>query len=301
MNQPVKNARILDYTYYPQPPTPKDTQTKLEYQLELDMIKKRSKYVEGIHTDETYTTIAHLWLIKQMVKAKEWRFISDRDNSIISAMFRVFSKEVYRGDAHCFICQIDRSKSLKESFTEYHAAKSYLTSWGVNKGYVYEKLSKLAFLYLKDLFNTHEFHDTELVSGVPYKKRGKNPIEHPLPSVDQGTRWVDCLTDLSSYSPEDKANMVLSVNDKSVNAFMQQIRRRLSILERPLVTARGDGKSYIYSNFNPRYAQYAITILRAFYNFCMPYKSFDGVKATPAQRLGFTEKQFDLRDIIYFK
>jgi hypothetical protein len=32
-------------------------------------------------------------------------------------------------------------------------------------------------------------------------------------------------------------------------------------MERPLVTARGDGKSYIYENFNPKYAQDANTIL----------------------------------------
>ena len=82
---------------------------------------------------------------------------------------------------------------------------------------------------------------------------------------------------------------------------MQQIRRRISILERPLVTARGDGKSYIYSNFNPKYAQYAVTILRTYYNFCMAYKSWDNDIKTPAQRLGLTNKQFDIKDIIYFK
>lgn len=40
-----------------------------------------------------------------------------------------------------------------------------------------------------------------------------------------------------------------------------------SMLERPLTTARGDKKSYIYANFNPKYAQYMVTILRTYYNF----------------------------------
>ncbi|MBG9545130.1 hypothetical protein ABE29_20920 [Cytobacillus firmus] len=66
---------------------------------------------------------------------------------------------------------------------------------------------------------------------------------------------VDCTTDLSSYEPDQVASMILEVNDNATNFFIQQIRRRLSILERPLTTARGDGKSYIYSNFNPKYAQ----------------------------------------------
>ncbi|WHZ00478.1 hypothetical protein QNH48_15485 [Neobacillus sp. YX16] len=42
--------------------------------------------------------------------------------------------------------------------------------------------------------------------------------------------------------PKDIANLVLNVSDYSTNNFMQQIWRRLSILERHLVTARGDGK-----------------------------------------------------------
>lgn len=111
---------------------------------------------------------------------------------------------------------------------------------------------------------------------------------------------VNCTTDLSAYEPKQIAKMVLQVNDKATNAFIQQVRRRINILERPLVTARGDGKSYIYANFNPKYAQYALTILRTFYNFCLPFRSWDKRKLTPAQRLGLTDKQFTIKDIIYF-
>lgn len=98
--------------------------------------------------------------------------------------------------------------------------------------------------------------------------------------------------------------MIVNVNDNATNTFIQHIRRRLSILERPLTTARGDGKSYIYSNFNPKYAQMALTILRTYYNFCLSYKTKEGEKdviATPAQRLGLVNRQFSLKDIIYFR
>ena len=96
--------------------------------------------------------------------------------------------------------------------------------------------SKLAFLKLEEIFQTHQFHETVQINGKYHRKWAKNPIEHLFPSVDQRTRMVDCTTDLSSYESKDIANMVLHVNDHSVNAFMQQIRRRISILERPLVT-----------------------------------------------------------------
>ena len=93
---------------------------------------------------------------------------------------------------------------------------------------------------------------------------------------------------------------MMNVNDNATNTFIQQIRRRLSILVKLLNTARSDGKSYIYSNFNPKYAQMAITILRTYYNFCFTFTS-NGTMETTAQRLRITDKKFDLKDIILFK
>lgn len=98
---------------------------------------------------------------------------------------------------------------------------------------------------------------------------------------------VNLISYLSYISDEELAKLIIQVNNRSINNFFQTVRRRISILERPLVTARGDGKSYIYANYNPKYAQQITTILRTFYNFCWATKVFDE-KLTPAQRLGIT-------------
>jgi len=79
-----------------------------------------------------------------------------------------------------------------------------------------------------------------------------------------------------------------------------EVRRSISILGRPLVTARGDGKSYIYANCNPKYAQQILTIFRTFYNFCWPRK-YNKVKMTPAQKIGITDRAYDYKDIIYIR
>lgn len=72
------------------------------------------------------------------------------------------------------------------------------------------------------------------------------------------------------------------------------------MLERPLVTARGDGKSYIYANYNPKYAQQILTIFRTFYNFCWRRKYGDAY-LTPAQRFGLNDRVFEYTDIVYFR
>lgn len=296
-----KHARFGQYSHYPQPPSKNDTQTTSEHYNELTKVERRENYIDGLHVNSTYTTISHMWLIKQLVKASEWRFVTDDDKSLMTAIYRVFSDEFRRTDAHHFLCQTDKTKTRKQARQEFKDAKFNLIEWGALRDAGTNSLQKLAYLYLSELFETHHFHKEISFGTGSYNVYADNPVQHPLASPDRGFRSVDCKTDLSSLEPKEIAKLILNVNDNATNAFIQQIRRSLSILERPLTTARGDGKSYIYSNFNPKYAQLSLTILRTYFNFCLPYKSNDGIFETPAQRLGLTEKQFSLNDIIYLR
>ncbi|THE08870.1 IS1 family transposase [Bacillus timonensis] len=295
-----KHARFGDYSHFPQPPSPNDTETKSEYYQNLSKVEHRAKFIDGLHVNSTYTSIAHMWLLKQMINSKEWRFVTDEDATLMTSIYRVFSDEIRKYDAHHFLCQTDKTKTRKEAKEEFIDARTFLLEWGLQRDINTQTLRKLAKLYLTDLFESHQFHK-EVNGGIVY---ADNPIQHPLATQDRGYRWVDCKTDLSSLDPKDIAELILNVNDNATNNFIQLIRRRLSFLERPLTTARGDGKSYIYSNFNPKYAQYALTILRTYYNFCLPYKTKEGKKEivkTPAQRLGLTQRFFTLNDIIYLQ
>jgi hypothetical protein len=297
-----KNAR-LRFSYYPQEPTEFDTQTMSEYNNDLQRFNRRERYIDGLHTNSTYTSMAHFWLIKELLNAKEWRFVTDNDSSLLSAMYRVFSSEFKSYNAHHFLCLTDRAKSRKQAYTEYTEVRQDLLSWGNMMGIESRSLYTIAYHYLVDIFKNrgHSFHKEIVLPTHSYLVKDDNPLEHLLASIDKGISKVDCTTDLSSLEPEEIAQMVIKVNDHSTNFFIQQIRRRLSVLERPLTTARGDGKSYIFSNFNPKYAQMALTILRTYYNFCFPYKSGDKKRLTPAQRLGITDKVFKVEDILYLR
>lgn len=295
-----KNSRFrTGFTSFPMPPHENDTQSRNDYERDALKFEIRSKYVDGIHVNATYTTIAHYWLIKHFIKSKEWRIVTDEDNSILAAAQRVFAEDIKKYDAHIFISKIDKEKSTSQSLTEYAEAKGILYDWAEARDIKTRGLRGLAVLYMSEKLRTHKFY--KLASDGVNLKWANNPLIHPLASKDTGFHTVDCKTDVSSYEPEEIARMLLDVNHNSTDAFIQLIRRRISTLERPLVTARGDGKSYIYSNFNPEYAQYALTILRVYFNFCMPFISRDGEKLTPAQRLGLTKKVFEFKDIIHMQ
>jgi transposase-like protein len=295
-----KNAR-LRLSCSPQPPTKNDDETELEYETLLDEFQRRSKYIEGLHTNSNYTTLAHLWLIKQTLQSHKWRFVSDEDETIMKAIYRAFNEKILSGDVHHFLCKVDREKELPEAYKEHIHAASKLKDWGELNGFDELSLKKLASLKVMRELEGKPLYKVLSDGTQSYKVWAKNPIEHPLPPSDKGYFLVDCTTDISSLSDEYVANMLLKVSDRPTSNFMQTIRRRLSILERPLVTARGGGKSYIYANFNPKYAQMAVTILRTYYNFCLGMYTKGKGELTPAQQLGITDKQFTLNDILYFK
>lgn len=295
-----KNAR-LRFPYYPQAPVDADTETTAEYKEHLNKVIRREDYVNGLHVNPTYTMVAHLWLIKQMVKSQKWRFVTDHDKSIITAIYRVFADEFSNDEALHFICMVERNKKNKESFREWVESRKELNNWSEMNGYKNFPLSVKAFSKLKEDLITAPLWEYITQNGNTYPKWANKTIKHPMPTQSEGARLIDCTSNISNYDIGHITNLLLKVNMHSVNAFIQQIRRSLSILERPLVTSRGEGKSYIYANFNPRYAQYATTILRTYYNFCCPYKISKGVKETPAQRIGLADKIYEFKDIIYFK
>jgi hypothetical protein len=59
-----KHARFGQYSHYPQPPSKNDTQTISEHFNELAKTERRENYIDGLHVNSTYTTIAQMWLIK---------------------------------------------------------------------------------------------------------------------------------------------------------------------------------------------------------------------------------------------
>ena len=89
--------------------------------------------------------MTHYFHIKLMVNAKEWRFVSDDDSSIIAALFRVFSREIKRGAAHHFLSKIHRNRSRKDAYREYVDAWEELKSWGGGGSGFVEQVVNLTF------------------------------------------------------------------------------------------------------------------------------------------------------------
>ena len=133
-----KNAR-LEFSYFPQEPPKEDKDLYAQYTHDINKIKHRSQYVDGLHVNATYINIAHYWLIKQLVKANEWRMISDNDNSIKTAFYRVFAEEIKRYDAHHFLSLVDR-KNQRNSVCKNFKMRNRICWSGVFKVGMIQKI-----------------------------------------------------------------------------------------------------------------------------------------------------------------
>ncbi len=76
-----------------------------------------------------------------------------------------------------------------------------------------------------------------------------------------------------------------------------QVRRRLSMLERPISSASKVGRTWNgYAAYQPENIVSVLDIFRVYYNYCLAGKD----KKTPAMRLGLAKTVIGPRRIIYF-
>jgi hypothetical protein len=234
-----------------------------------------------------------------MLNADSINYVCDDDNSLTTSLMRVYADKIKSNKVNILTCQVDKTLSKRDAYVQYKMATDNLHEWkdfrGLEGSLKEAGIDKISY----DLKNNN-FYDYVEHKGRKYPVYKNNSIEHPFPHKDDGVRYINCLTDLSHLSTLDLAKALYNVDSRAINTYFNQIRRRISILERPMVSSRGEGKSYIYSNFNPKYANYMLTILRTYLNFCNTFK-YKREDVTPAMQLGITNKPFTIEDIIYFK
>ena len=91
------------------------------------------------------------------------------------------------------------------------------------------------------------------------------------------------------------ARLFLKASLHPIDRFFMQVRRRLSLLERPISTSSKAGRTwYGYSAYKPENIEKVLTIFRVYYNYCLAGKD----KKTPAMRLGLTNYTVEPQNIL---
>ncbi len=84
----------------------------------------------------------------------------------------------------------------------------------------------------------------------------------------------------------------------AIDRFFMQVRRRLSLLERPITSSASLGRRWFgYGPYTPVMVGKLLDIFRVFYNFVEVGRN----KQTPAIRLGLAKGKITVENIIYYQ
>jgi len=241
---------------------------------------------EGVQIHAEYTLYGHFFFLHQFFGGVEkLRFFMDQDSGIRAACLAAFQPEIKARTADAFYVRIARELTVNQKRAELAASRAHFAAAkqahpGLSDGELQLVLIKAAIAHMASL---GQWRDRWLI--------------HPLPDMSEPQKAVCYLTDCGDYDADHLAWLYRKASLHAIDRFFMQVRRRLSVLERPISSAStGYRKWYGYSAYNPEIVVKLLSIFRVFYNYCAVGK--DG--KTPAMRLGLAKGKINLEDIIYF-
>ena len=216
---------------------------------------------------------------------KKWGFFIDQDSGLRAACLSAFHDEIRNRTADAFYVRITKDMTVDEKRHRYSDAKALFEQAKIaNPGL---KPQAVKLMLIKE----------RLACMTSHGKWQDQWLDHPFPTMSEPEKAVAYLTDLGDYDEDHKAWLYNKASLHGVDSFFNQVRRRLSLLERPIHSKSNKGRIWNgYSPYNPGNVAKVLDIMRTVHNYILTGK--DG--KTPAERLGLAQAPLDYEDIIYF-
>lgn len=246
----------------------------------------------GLLVHAEYTLYAHFFYLKRLLAgAQKVRFFMDQESGIRAACLCAFWEQILAKDCDAFYVSIRKNIGKEKKLAMVKAAKKGLQEFAERNGYdiLHEKEQRR--LYIK-----------ERMRGL--KEHGKwrdRWLDYPFPNMSEPEKRVCYLTNLNAhqfdYNEDHMANLFLMATLHPIDRFFMQLRRKNSMLERPIESSSNIGRKwYGYSPYDPANAVKIMEIYRVYYNYV---KVGDDGK-TPAMRLGLAKGPCSVEDILYY-
>lgn len=241
---------------------------------------------KGMQVHSDYTMYGHFFHLHSLLGGVEKiRFFLDQDSGIRAACLSAFQKEVSNRVCDAFYVRINKTYTVDKKR---------------------QVLADSRKVFKREKIGHPELTDNE-IKLLLIKQRMDNMtgmgkwkdmwLSHPFPNMSEPEKAICYLTDYHDYDEDHKAWLYNKASMHGIDCFFMQIRRRLSLLERPISTASSTGRVwYGYSPYNPAVIEKLLDIFRVYYNYCLVGKG----KQTPAMRIGLAKGSVPLENIIYF-
>jgi hypothetical protein len=259
-------------------------QTRRDVEASEDLNDKVQLPHNGMMVRMDYCLYGHFMRLRELLTgAEKIRFFMDQESGIRAACLSVFHREILNRICDAFYVSTVKTMTRDEREDTNKASvkllKEYCKTHGVSK-----KEGRLELLKqqvrMMDSFG-------------PWRDRW---FAHPLHTYKEPGIKICHLTDFGDYDISHRAWLYNKASLHSVNTYFANVRRKLSLLERPIATPSSLGRKwYAYSPYNPALVNKLLLIHRVHYNFVKKRRQ----QETPAMRLGLAKVPVEPEDIIY--
>ncbi|MBI3903217.1 MAG: hypothetical protein HY306_09815 [Nitrosomonadales bacterium] len=244
----------------------------------------------GMQVHAEYTLIAHFHFLKHLLgKVEKWRIFMDQDSGIRSAFLSAFINEVKAHAAEGFYVHVAKNLNVDEKRVLLNQShREFKQFMDQHPGFT-ENEAKLHILKQR-IANMREIGQ--------WKDRW---VQHPLPNMGEAEKSMCWLTQHAEFDEDHIAMLYNKASLHAVDAFFEKVRRRISMLERPMHSASNEWRTWSgYSAYKPGQVVKMLEIFRVVHNYIDTRKT-SGISTTPAMRLGLAQAPMDYGDVIYFR
>lgn len=251
----------------------------------------------GMQVHNEYTMYAHFYYLRQLFRgADKVRFYMDQESGIRAACLAAFEQEIRDGNCEAFYVRLGgKELTVDEKRKVITASRAEIKKWqDAHPGLTPMEVETLMMR-------------AELARAATVGKWSDRWCVHPFPNQSEPEKAICHLTDRGQFNedPADPATtgnadhlarLYLKASLHPIDRFFMQVRRRISLLERPIGTSSKAGRTwYGYSAYRPENIEKVLDVFRVFYNYCLAGR--DG--KTPAMRLGLVLRVMEPQDVIY--
>lgn len=240
---------------------------------------------KGTQVRSEYTMYAHFIRLESLIgHAKDIRLFVDPEMGIDKAICNAFKHQIKDGYCKALIVKLNKGLTVDTRRTMVADTEIMLQEL-VDSGRAFS-VNHAKRIVAQDSLKSPEFTNR-------HPRIWFNVPIHKINEVGKRVFFIN------GYENEDKEELVtwmLQATLHPIDSFFQVVRRRVSILERPMQSSSNKGRLWTGKQpYNPEKINKLLQILRTYYNYCLT--GIDG--KTPAEKLGIAKGPVEIRKILY--
>jgi transposase-like protein len=237
----------------------------------------------GMQVHSEYTLYAHFWFLKKLLqRVEKIRIFMDQDPGMRAACLGAFAPRVKAKTAEAFFVRIQKELTVSKKKTLKSAA---------------ERLLRLKMEELKtENRNVAVRHVMEerVAKMTEIGEAGDQWLLHPFPDMSEPAKAVCRITKDGTLELSHLAALYRKASLHSIDKFFMQLRRRISLLERPIQSSNSLRTWHGYSGYNPVVSQRLIELFRIVHNYVL----LGDDKKTPAMRIGLATRPYLMEELL---